>query len=94
MEQLDLLSLLENDDLIQMRLEHVLSLLELNNERNIEVVAINKQYEWSFLGKENDWIYSYHIYKKSWGLDLRKYRFEYSWERVLNQTLNFIAVVQ
>lgn len=91
-EQLDLLNLIEYDDLIQTRLEHVKSLLKLENKRNIEVIAINKHYEWSFLGKENGAIYSYHIYKKTGWLDLRKYQFNYSWERVLNRTLNFIAI--
>ncbi|MGF2617752.1 hypothetical protein FZC84_11990 [Rossellomorea vietnamensis] len=92
MEQLDLLSLIENEDLVESRLKHVQSLLDDFGLENIQVVAINKHYEWSFLGKENGTIYSFHIYKRIGWLDLRRYSFNYSWERVLNRTLNFIVV--
>jgi hypothetical protein len=92
--QLDLLDLIENDDVIERHLIHVQTLLERYGVKDIQVIAINKHYEWSFLGKENDCIHSYHIYEKSGWLDLRKYSFDYSWERVLNRTLNFISTVE
>lgn len=92
-EQLDLLDLIEKDDLIKSRLNYILPLLELRNI-NIEVVAVNKYYEWSFLGKENGSLNCYSIYKRVNGdIDLRRNgHLMYPFERVMNGTLNFILV--
>lgn len=96
MEQMDLLSIIENEDLIESRLKHIQSLLELADIRDLEIVAVNKHYEWSFLAKQDGRINCYSIYKKSGSLpvELRKSSLSpYSWEDVLNGRLNYIPIV-
>lgn len=91
-QQLDLIELLQKDSLIETRLNHINPLLDKWDRKDIQVIAINKYYEWSFLGKLNGGIYSFHIYEKSGWLDLRKHRFDYTWDDVLDSRLNYIAI--
>jgi hypothetical protein len=47
-EQMDLLSIFENEDIIKTHLQHIQHLLELAGISDLEIVAVNKHYEWSF----------------------------------------------
>jgi hypothetical protein len=93
MEQLDLLNLIQAENVIQKHLDHVQSLLEQGNITDLKVIAINKLYEFSFLGEKDGSIQSYSIYKKGTGIDLRNEGYlMYPFERVRNGTLNYILV--
>lgn len=95
-EQLDLLSIMENDDLVETRLKHIRLLLELADISDLEIVAVNKHYEWSFLAKHDGRINCYSIYKNygSNPVELRKSSLSpYSWEDVLKGRLNYIPTV-
>jgi hypothetical protein len=73
-EQMDLLSIFENEDIIKTHLQHIQHLLELAGISDLEIVAVNKHYEWSFLAKQNGRINCYSIYQKygSIPVELRK----------------------
>lgn len=97
MEQMDLLSIFENEDLIEIRLKHIQPLLELAGNSDLEIVAVNKYYEWSFLAKQDGGINCYSIYKK-YGpnqVELRKSSLNpYTWEDVLKGRLNYTPIVR
>jgi len=88
MEQLDLLEVIADDELIQERLKHLYILLEQHNRLDINIVAINKYYDWSCLVKEGNTYYSYSIFHNR----IERHQFGYPFERVANRTLNFILI--
>lgn len=93
-EQLDLFIQQEKEALIKSRLSHIHSLLQIGNLTDIKVIAINKHYEWSFLGKKDGSLKVYSIYKRVNGnIELRNHgHLMYPFERVVNGTLNFILI--
>jgi hypothetical protein len=88
MEQLDLLELHQKDELIQKRLNHLYQLLEKYDLLDLNIVAVNKYYEWSCLVKEGNSYYHYSVYD----IRIEKRSFNYPFEQVVQGELNFILI--
>lgn len=88
MEQLDIIELFQKQNVIRERLNHIIPLLEKYNQTSVKIIAVNKYYEWSFVGEEDGYIHHYNVYHNRF----EKHSLLYPFERVQNETINFWMV--